>query len=159
MNNYGELLENESLKKYNTYKIGGMSKYIIKPYDIDNLKKLIKYLKENNIKYIVLGKGSNIILPDEDYNGVIILLDKINDIKIENNIVISYAGVTLNKLITDTINNNLCGFENLYGIPGTLGGAIIGNAGCNGSTISDNLISVTYLENNELKEVKDDATY
>ena len=43
MNNYGELLENESLKKYNTYKIGGMSKYIIKPYDIDNLKKLIKY--------------------------------------------------------------------------------------------------------------------
>ena len=66
MNNYGELLENESLKKYNTYKIGGMSKYIIKPYDIDNLKKLIKYLKENNIKYIVLGKGSNIILPDEE---------------------------------------------------------------------------------------------
>lgn len=160
MNNYGELLENESLKKYNTYKIGGISKYIIKPYDIDNLKKLLKYLKENNIKYIVLGKGSNIILPDEDYNGVIILLDKISNIEIEDNIVTSYAGVTLNKLITDTINNNLCGFENLYGIPGTLGGAIIGNAGCNGSTISDNLISVTYLENNELKEIsKEDCDF
>ncbi len=153
MNEYGELLKNESLKKYNTYKIGGYSKYVIKPYDVSNLKKLLKYLKENNIKYIILGKGSNIILPDEDYNGVIILLDKINNIEIENNIVTSYAGVTLNKLITDTINNNLCGLENLYGIPGTLGGAIIGNAGCNGSTISDNLISVTYLENNELKEI------
>ena len=160
MNNYGEVLENVSLKNYNTYKIGGNAKYLIKPYNSDNLIKLIEYLKNNNINYIVLGGGSNIILPDEDYDGVVILLSKLNSIKIDDNKVMVESGINLNKFINTLIENNLGGLENLYGIPGTLGGAIRGNAGANGSSISDYLESVTYLENNIKKTIyKNDCLF
>ena len=150
MKNYGELLENEPLKKYNTYKIGGKAKYLIKPYNISSLKKLLEYLNNKKIKYLLIGKGSNIILPDEDYDGVVILLDKLNKIEIKDNIAIVEAGAILNNFINECINNSLGGLENLYGIPGTVGGAIVGNAGCNKSEISDNLIEITYLKNDNI---------
>ena len=151
MKEYGEVLENVDLKNYNTYRIGGKARFIIKPYNIKCLIKLLKYLKEKNIKCFVLGKGSNVILPDKDYNGTVILLDNLKEIKINGNIVEVESGVILTKFINSLINNNLGGLENLYGIPGTLGGAIHGNAGCYGSVISDYLISVTYLENEKIK--------
>lgn len=159
MEQYGEVLLNEDLKKYNTYKIGGKSKYIIKVTNCKNLINLIDYLKTNKIKYIVLGKGSNIILPDEDYNGVIILLDKLNKITMNKNVVEVEAGCTLNYLINKLISNELKGIENLYGIPGTIGAGIVGNVGCYGTTISDYLESVTYLENGKLIEIKKDDCY
>lgn len=151
MKKYAEVLENVDLKNYNTYKIGGKARFIIKPYNVKSLIKLIKYLKEKNIKYFVLGKGSNVILPDKDYNGAIILLDNLNEIKINENKVEVESGILLTKFINTLINNNLGGLENLYGLPGTLGGAIHGNAGCYGGVISDYLISVTYLENDCIK--------
>ncbi len=150
MKKYGELLENEPLKKYNTYKIGGKAKYLIKPYNINSLKKLLEYLNNKKIKYLLIGKGSNIILPDEDYDGVVILLDKLNRIEIKDNLAIVEAGAILNNFINECINNGLGGLENLYGIPGTVGGAIVGNAGCNKSEISDNLIEITYLKNDNI---------
>ncbi len=153
MKELGTILENEDLKKYNTYKIGGKAKYLIKPYDQDKLIKLIDYLNKNNIKYIILGKGSNVILPDEDFDGAIILLDYLNDIKIDGVNVEVSAGILLNQFINICINNNLSGLENLYGIPGSLGGAISQNVGSFNSNISDNLISVKYLENMEVKEI------
>ena len=160
MKQYGEILENVSLKNYNTYKIGGNAKYLVKPFDINSLKELIKYLKNNNYNYIIIGKGSNIIIPDEDYNGVVILLDKLNNIKYEKDYVFVESGCSLNIFINNLINNNFKGLENLYGIPGTLGGAIVQNAGCYGNTISDFLISVTYLENDTIKEItKDDCDF
>lgn len=153
MNEYSEVLLNVSLKKYNTYKIGGKTKYLVLPYNIDNLIKLIKYIKENNLKYMIIGCGSNIILPDEDYDGVTILLNKLNKINIENNIVEVESGISLTYFINELVKKNLGGMECLSGIPGTLGGAIVGNAGCYNQTISDNLISVTYLENDEIKTI------
>lgn len=156
MKDFGEVITNVNLKDYNTYKIGGNAKYLIKPYNIDKLKSLIDYLKENNIKYFVLGRGSNVILPDEDYDGVVILLEKINNINISNNNVLVEAGCSLNMFINTLINNSLSGLENLYGIPGTIGGAIVQNAGCYGSTISDYIESVTYLENGMFNEVTKD---
>lgn len=160
MKNYGELLENEPLKKYNTYKIGGKAKYLIKPYNISSLKKLLEYLNSKKIKYLLIGKGSNIILPDEDYDGVVILLDKLNRIEIKDNLAIVEAGAILNNFINECINNSLGGLENLYGIPGTVGGAIVGNAGCNKSEISDNLIEITYLKNdNIITKSKKDCSF
>lgn len=153
MKEFGIVLENVSLKDYNTYKIGGIAKYIVKPNSIDNLIKLINYLDKNSIKYIVLGKGSNVILPDEDFDGAIILLDNLNKFIINNDIVEVEAGINLGTFIMNLINNNLGGLENLCGIPGTLGGAIVGNAGCYGNVISDYLIDVTYLENGIIKTV------
>ncbi len=154
MEEYGEIIKNANLKDYNTYKIGGICKYLIKPYNIECLKKLIEYLKENNLKYFILGKGSNVILPDSIFSGVVILLSNINKIEINNDIVYAEAGITLNNLINTLINNNLKGLENLYGIPGTLGGAIVQNAGANKVTISDYLVDVTYLEDGIIKTLK-----
>lgn len=154
MEEYGNVEYNISLVNFNTYKIGGKAKCVIKPFNIDKLKELIIYLKENNANYFVLGKGSNVILPDEDYEGVVILLDNINNISIKENIVEAEAGIVLSVLINQLINNNLGGLENLLGIPGTLGGAIVGNAGCYSSLISDHLIEVKYLEKNEIKIIK-----
>ena len=153
MNEFGEVLENVDLKDYNTYKIGGKSKYIVKPYNVEKLIHLINYRKENKIKYFILGKGSNVILPDEDYNGVVILLVNLKKYNIKDNIVTVESGISLNNFIINLINNNLGGLENLIGIPGTLGGAIVQNAGCYGTNISDYLESVTYLENNEIKTI------
>lgn len=154
MEQYGEVLRNVNLKNYNTYKIGGNAKYLIKPFNIEKLKELINYLNNNSYKYFILGKGSNIILPDEDYDGIVILLDKIKHIRYEGDFISVESGCNLNVFINDLINNNYSGLENLYGIPGTIGGAIVQNAGCYGSTISDNLVNVTYLLNNKIFEIK-----
>lgn len=154
MKEYGEVLESVDLKDYNTYRIGGIAKYIVKPFNIENLKKLINYLNKESIKYLVLGKGSNVILPDENYDGAIILLDNLNNININNNLVEVEAGIILSQFINKIIDEELGGLENLFGIPGTLGGAIVSNVGCYGNTISDYLESLTYLENNEIKTIK-----
>lgn len=159
MEKYGEVLYNEDLKKYNTYKIGGKCKFVIKVKDVESLIKLLEHLKSNNIKYIILGKGSNVILPDEDYDGALILLDQINQIKINKNIVEVGAGCTLSYLISKVISKGLKGLENLYGIPGTVGAGIVGNVGCYGSTISDYIDTITYLENGRIVEIKKDDCY
>lgn len=153
MNLYGEVLENVSLKDYNTYKIGGKTRYLVKPYNIDSLKELLIYIKNNTLKYIIIGNGSNIILPDSDYDGVVILLSKLNEIKINENTINAFCGVSLTYFVNELVKNNLGGLESLSGIPGTLGGAIVNNAGCYGQTISDKLNSVTYLENGEIKTI------
>ena len=153
MNLYGEVLENVSLKDYNTYKIGGKTRYLVKPYNIDSLKELLIYIKNNTLKYIIIGNGSNIILPDSDYDGVVILLSKLNEIKINENTINAFCGVSLTYFVNDLVKYNLGGLESLSGIPGTLGGAIVNNAGCYGQTISDKLNSVTYLENGEIKTI------
>ena len=80
MKEYGEVLENVSLKDYSSIKIGGNCKYLIKPYDIEHLIDLINYLKNNNIKYYVLGNGTNVILDDSYFDGVIIKLDNLKGI-------------------------------------------------------------------------------
>lgn len=154
MEEYGEVKTNVSLKDYNTYKIGGKTKYLVKPFDVDSLIKLIDFLKINNIKYIVLGKGSNIILPDNDFDGCIILLNNLNDLEITDKKVVAKSGISLNKFVIELINNNLKGLEPLYGIPGTVGGAIISNAGCYGKTISDYIYSVKYIEHGKIYEIK-----
>jgi len=81
---FGEVLEDVSLKEYNTYRIGGLAKCIIFPNSVEDLKELIKYLNSNNEKYMILGNGSNVIFSDNLYDGVIIKLDKLNNITIDD---------------------------------------------------------------------------
>lgn len=160
MKEFGIVLENVSLKDYNTYKIGGNAKYIVKPNSVNNLINLIEYLKKENINFLVIGKGSNIILPDEDFDGGLILLDNLNKYVIKDNVVEVEAGIILGTFIMNLVNNSLGGLENLCGIPGTLGGAIVGNAGCYGSLISDYIVSITYLENGTIKTIsKNDCKF
>lgn len=125
----GKVLENVSLKKYTTYKAGGNAALLVIPNNVDNLIKLLKYIKEKNIKYKIIGNGSNLIFSDSDYEGVIIKLDEFNDLKIEGAKITVGAGYSLIKLSLKTAKLGLTGLEFAAGIPGTIGGAIFMNAG------------------------------
>ena len=148
---------NESLKDHTTYKVGGTCKYFITPKDRDELIDLVKYLRENNIKYMILGNGSNTIFSSKTYDGVIINLNKINNMKIDGNKIYVEAGYQLIKLSMDALNNSLSGLEFAAGIPGNIGGAIFMNAGAYKSDMSELVETVTFLDENlELKTLKNE---
>lgn len=127
INNY-EYYKDISLKKYNTYRLDIKCGYLIYPKNIDELSKLLRYLKDNDIKYIILGGGSNVILA-RPYFDVVIKLDKLNSIVIKDNIVTAGAGVSLIYLANICMNNNLNGLSFAGGIPGLLGASTSMNAG------------------------------
>lgn len=147
---YGNVEEHATLKNLNTYHIGGTARYLITPNSINDLQKTLKTLKENNIKYFILGNGSNIVLNDREYDGAVIRLTKLNGIEIhkEMQMVYSEAGTMLPKLALETVNNSLTGLEFAAGIPGTIGGSIYGNAGAYNACLLDYVSSVTVLDEN-----------
>ena len=148
MKEYGLVEENVDLKKYNTYGIGGVASYLVRVESIEKLGLLLKYLNNNNISWYVLGGGSNVLLPDEDYDGVIIKLDALNSIIINKDIIKAEAGVTLGNFVKVLLDEGYTNYAPLMGIPGTLGGAIIGNAGSFGVSIMDYLVDVTIMDCN-----------
>lgn len=127
INNY-EYYKDISLKKYNTYRLDIKCGYLIYPKNIDELSKLLRYLKDNDIRYIILGGGSNVILA-RPYFDVVIKLDKLNSIVIKDDIVTAGAGVSLIYLANICMNNNLNGLSFAGGIPGLLGASTSMNAG------------------------------
>lgn len=140
------IVRNEPLAKHTTFKIGGPAEYFVTPENEDQLKLVIKVCKESNIPYYIIGKGSNLLVGDKGYKGVIIQIYKNFDlIKIDKNIVTAGAGVMLSRLATQAAEQNLAGLQGECGIPGTLGGAVTMNAGAYGYEIKDYIISATVL--------------
>lgn len=123
-----EYYKDISLKKYNTYRLDVKCGYLIYPSNTKELIDLLKYLKESNISYFILGGGSNIILA-KPYFDVVIKLDKLNNIEIKDNIVTAEAGVSLIYLTNLCMNNNLNGLAFAGGIPGMVGASTAMNAG------------------------------
>lgn len=123
-----EYYKDISLKKYNTYRLDVKCGYLIYPSNTKELIDLLKYLKESNISYFILGGGSNIILA-KPYFDVVIKLDKLNNIEIKDNIVTAEAGVSLIYLSNLCMNNNLNGLAFAGGIPGMVGASTAMNAG------------------------------
>ena len=145
-NKIGEYLENELLSKYTTYRVGGIAKLIVYPYSSTSLISLLKYLNDNNIEYKVIGKGSNLIFSSKVYDGVIIILDKLRNMEINDNVIDVEAGYNIIKLANDTAKLGLSGLEFAAGIPGTIGGGVFMNAGAYLSSFSDIVKSVTFLD-------------
>lgn len=127
--NIGKVEEDVSLKKYTTYKVGGVCKALIYPKDVDKLVSLLHLIKKYNINYKILGNGSNLLFSDKDYNGVLIKLTALNKLEIIGNKIIVGAGYPLVKLSLLSAKHSLTGLEFAAGIPGTVGGAIFMNAG------------------------------
>lgn len=128
-NKIGQIKENQLLKNYTTYKVGGPCKLMVYPKDVQKLVMLITMLNEENIKYKVIGYGSNLIFSDKEYDGVIIKLDLLNKVKIKDTVITAEAGVSLIKLSYQAAKQGLTGLEFASGIPGTIGGACFMNAG------------------------------
>ena len=159
LNNY-ECYFNASLKKYNTYRIDATCKGLVFVHSVNELIELLKNLKNNNIDYIILGNGSNIILASDYYDKVIIKLDKLNNITFNDNIVKVESGYPLPKLSLEILKHNLTGLEFAAGIPGLVGSSVAMNAGAYNKsmadvvkeiTILDEDLNIRVLKNNELK--------
>lgn len=143
------IIENESLKLHSTFKIGGKAKYFIMPENTDELIESISFAKKNDLKYMIIGNGSNILFTDGGFDGVIIQLTKLKGIeKTGENTIKVYSGELMSSVGAYALNNGLGGMEALCGIPGTLGGGIYMNCGAYGSEIKDVLCKVCYLYTN-----------
>lgn len=153
----GKILINEPLAKFSTFKIGGLADVYLEPANVDELINLIKYLKSKEVDFVILGSGSNVLISDEGFRGAVINLEfGLNFIKIEDEYVVAGAGVKLAKFVDFCIKSGFKGVEMLAGIPGTLGGAIIMNAGAYSGEISDYLIDVDVIRDFELIRLKKD---
>ena len=147
--------EDISLRNYNTYRVNTICKFLVFPKTVEELTQIVKYIKENNIKYYMLGNGSNIILAMDYYDGVMIKLDNLNSIEYHNNLVTAGAGCSLIKLSLDTIEKGLSGMEFSTGIPGSVGASVAMNAGAYNEDLSGILKEVKVLTpDNEVKTMK-----
>lgn len=145
--NIGTIFKDIDLTNYNTYHIHTSASYLIAPNTTTELINLCKYIKKYNYKYLVLGNGSNIILPDTKFNGIIISLKNFNKLEmLSKDLIKAGSGAMLPTINNYAINHNLKGLEWASGIPGTLGGAIYGNAGAYLSDIMTYLQSITVLD-------------
>lgn len=153
-NNFPRLEKDILLKNYSTFRIGGPTKYFLRTSDKKELKKAIETANKENIKFLVIGGGSNILFSDEGFDGLVIAyrsenLSKENLViekreEGENVIIKVDTSIPLSFLISEL--KNLSGLEWGVGIPGTLGGAINGNAGALGESISNSIESVDVLD-------------
>ncbi|MCI8670825.1 MAG: UDP-N-acetylmuramate dehydrogenase [Bacilli bacterium] len=148
------VLEEASLLNNNTYKIPSICKYLITVNEIDGLIELLKYLRNNNIKYFILGAGSNVVLGDY-FDGAVIKLNGLNYVNINDLDVVVGAGTMMGRLTMKTVEANLTGLEWAINIPGTVGGSIVGNAGAYNSEMFDSLVSIKVLNDNlEIQSIK-----
>ncbi len=146
--------ENASLKNLNTYKLESKAKYFIQVETLDGLINVLKYLKENKIKCFILGAGSNIII-DEYFDGAVIKLYGLKNIKVDQEQITCEAGVMMGALACTSVEHNLTGLEWAINIPGTVGGSIVGNAGAYNKDIFDSLVSIKVLDESlNVKELK-----
>ena len=148
LNEFGDKVKFEhDLKKKNWFNIGGKSKVF---YKANNLKELVNFLKKlnNEEKIFILGAGSNTLITDNLFDGVVIKLSKnFNNISLLGEDIIIAGSAVLDKALSDfATNNNLSGFEFLSGIPGTIGGGIKMNAGCFGKEFKDILLSIQAID-------------
>lgn len=146
---YGSrITENCDLSEYVTFRFGGPCCALISINSAEAAAELIKFLHSRDIKYAVLGRGSNIIVADEGFDGVVLCLSggDFANTEISGNTIKCDAGALLASVCVLAQNNSLTGMENLYGIPGTIGGALYMNAGAYGSEMKDIVVSAEYID-------------
>lgn len=153
------VLKDEEMKNYTTFKIGGKVSALVQPRNIDEVKETVALCKTNDIPYYILGNGSNLLVADEGYNGVVIQIYKnLSHIKVEGDYIIAEAGALLSRIASEALKSSLTGFEFAHGIPGTLGGAVVMNAGAYGGEMKQVLVEATVMnEKGELLKVNEKA--
>lgn len=159
-NTLAEVAINEPLSKHTTYGIGGPAEIMVFPENKTDLIQIIRTARKMNQPVSILGSGSNILISDNGIKGVVISLkNTLKLIEIENQKLYAECGSMLGRIVKQAVKHNLIGLENLNGVPGTLGGALVMNAGAWGGEISENLVQVElidedgklrYLQKNEI---------
>ena len=143
----GTLLENEPMSKHTSYGIGGPALAYIIPKDRDDLAKILRFAKKNEIPVHFVGSGSNLLVNDQGIDGLVITPAKaLRILTFKGNCIEAESGVMLGKIVKESIKRNLSGLESLIGVPGTLGGALMMNAGAFGDEISNYLKSIDIMK-------------
>lgn len=136
----------EPMKKHTTFRIGGPADYYLCPHSTEELQKILQICRENKLEFFILGNGSNLLVSDKGYRGVVIQLWKnFSDIETEDNTITVKAGAILSKVAAEALEESLTGMEFASGIPGTMGGAVMMNAGAYGGEMKDIIREVTVL--------------
>lgn len=142
------VIKDAPMKKYTSFKCGGNASVLVIPDCVDSLKKIIDFCNSKNIKPLIIGNGSNLLVTDNGINGVVIKIGSdISKIELLDETTIRCeAGASLKSLCMFALENSLSGLEFAYGIPGTLGGAVYMNAGAYGGEMKDVLFSTTHID-------------
>ena len=138
---------NEPMNRHTTFRIGGPADYFLLPSSSEEVKGILEICKEESLQYFILGNGSNLLVSDEGYRGVIIQLYRnYGGLTVEGTEIRAGAGVLLSQIAAAARNESLTGFEFAGGIPGTLGGAVVMNAGAYGGELKDVLKEAVVMD-------------
>jgi len=140
------ILIDEPMSRHTTFRVGGPADFFVIPKAKEEVRDVIRICKEAGMLYYIIGNGSNLLVSDAGYRGVIVQIYKeMNEVKVEGDLVKAQAGALLSGIAAKALGAELSGFEFASGIPGTIGGACVMNAGAYGGEMKDVLESVTVL--------------
>ena len=134
------------LKEISTFKIGGTASIVCYPSSACDISKIVKYCRENNYKYIVLGRCSNVVFSDSGLSSLLIKTDRLDNICLDGEYLVFGSGVMLARASKYSVDNGYAGMEFAYGIPGSVGGAVYMNAGAYGGEMSQVVYSTEYVD-------------
>lgn len=160
----GNVSENESMKLHTSFKIGGAAEYMVCAENAEEICRVIELCRAHGVEYTIIGNGSNLLVGDNGISGVVIkIAGKMNRVEIKENRIFAEAGVLLSVLARAAAEAGLSGLEFAAGIPGTLGGAAVMNAGAYGGEIKDICKRITCMDRNgkihELENAEADFGY
>lgn len=149
----------EPMAKHTTFRVGGNADFFVEAGSPEELSNIIKYLKQTERSYLILGNGSNLLVGDKGYEGVVLHLgSRFNRIEMEGNTVTAQAGALLSAVSKAAARAGLTGLEFASGIPGTVGGAVVMNAGAYGGEMKQVVSKVTVMtEEGEILELDNDT--
>src|SRR5213594_872642 len=143
----GKLLENEPLARYTTYRIGGPARYLVLPADADDVVKALEFARDRGLPWVVLGLGSNVLVKDGGFPGLVIRMGKgLDRFEMKGATAIVGAGLPIPILSRRTAEAGFAGVERFIGIPGTVGGGVVMNAGAHGAEFAEIVTEVTVVD-------------
>ena len=134
-----KVLLNEPLKKYTSLKCGGSADIFIQPKNLSEVRKILPFANQHAIPITFLGKGTNVLVSDRGIRGITLQTENLCKLILCDTSLTAECGIDMDTLVTSAADNGFQGLEMFYGLPGTIGGSVFGNAGCFGSEISDHL--------------------
>ena len=147
------------MAKYTTFRVGGPADCLVEISNAQELQQIIKYLKQVEIPYVVVGNGSNLLVGDKGYRGVVLLIgDAMSEIRVEDNCIVAQAGALMSRIARTALEHGLTGFEFASGIPGSIGGGVVMNAGAYGGELKQVVTGVNVLNQDGEELLLDNET-
>ncbi|MBC7319495.1 UDP-N-acetylmuramate dehydrogenase [bacterium] len=143
----GEVRKDEPISPYLTIRVGGKVDWFVIPECVEDILEIISFINNEGYDWFVLGNGSKILIPDRGFSGVVIYTSRLKNISLDENVLIAESGVPIGELINLSIRHSLSGLEPLVGIPGSIGGAVVMNAGTRYGSIGDVVGTVEFINN------------